>query len=162
MLSFCIFSMEECKSTKLNFEYVIKSACQKKISWETLAVIFDDLTTTLVQSKQAIEVLLKELQNIVEIKGKEPPYSHENDQFLLDVLDKEIREPIQQAVVPQNVEKGPILNKPASENHNPRKHYPEVETIDLDDEEELPNPGNQNSCNKSINSAKEAISMPNL
>ena len=38
---------------------------------------------------------------------------------------------------------------------NPRKQYPEVETIDLDDEEELPNPGNQNSCNKSINSAKE-------
>ena len=57
-----IFSMEENKSTKSNFEYFIKMALQKKISWETLMVFLDDLTPTLVQSKQAIEVLVKELQ----------------------------------------------------------------------------------------------------
>ena len=54
--------MEENKSTKSNFEYFIKMALQKKISWETLMVFLDDLTPTLVQSKQAIEVLVKELQ----------------------------------------------------------------------------------------------------
>ena len=37
-------------------------ALQRKISWETLLVFLHDLTPTLVQSKQAIEVLVKELQ----------------------------------------------------------------------------------------------------
>ena len=57
--------MEDGKSgTKLNFRYFIKMALQKKISWETLVVFLDDLTPTLVQSKQAIEVLVKELQTL--------------------------------------------------------------------------------------------------
>ena len=55
--------MEDSKSgTKLNYKYFIKMALQRKISWETLLVFLDDLTPTLVQSKQAIEVLVKELQ----------------------------------------------------------------------------------------------------
>ena len=54
--------VEESKSTKLNFDYFIKMALQKKISWETLVVFLDDLTPTLSKSKQAIEVLVEELQ----------------------------------------------------------------------------------------------------
>ena len=57
--------MEDGKSeTKLNFRYFIKMALQKKISWDMLLVFLDDLTPTLVQSKQAIEVLVKELQTL--------------------------------------------------------------------------------------------------
>ena len=55
--------------TKLNFTYFIQMALQKKISWETLLVFLDDLTPTLIQSKQAIEVLVKELQKLQSMSG---------------------------------------------------------------------------------------------
>ena len=65
LMNFYRIRMEDGKSeTKLNFRYFIKMALQKKISWETLVVFLDDLTPTLVQSKQAIEVLVKELQSL--------------------------------------------------------------------------------------------------
>ena len=62
--------MEESKSeTKLNFRYFIQMALQKKISWETLLAFLDDLTPTLIQSKQAIEVLVKEFQKLQSMSG---------------------------------------------------------------------------------------------
>ena len=62
--------MEESKSeTKLNFRYFIQMALQKKIYWETFLVFLDDLTPTLIQSKQAIEVLVKELQKLQSMSG---------------------------------------------------------------------------------------------
>lgn len=47
---------------KVDFEYFITMALEGKISWDTLVVFLDDLTPTLEKSKQAMNVLVKELQ----------------------------------------------------------------------------------------------------
>ena len=52
--------MEESKGT--NFEYFISMTLRNKISWNMLLVFLDDLTPTLVKSKQAIEILVKHLE----------------------------------------------------------------------------------------------------
>ena len=52
--------MEESKAA--NFEYFISMTLRNKIPWNMLLVFLDDLTPTLVKSKQAIEILVKHLQ----------------------------------------------------------------------------------------------------
>ena len=52
--------MGESKDT--NFDYFISMTLRKKIPWSMLLVFLDDLTPTLVKSKQAIEILVKHLQ----------------------------------------------------------------------------------------------------
>ena len=156
--------MEESKSTKLNFEYFIKMAVQKKISWETLLVFLDDLTPTLLKSKQAIEVLVNELQTLqfklqgnidddvsesVEIIEKVTPNSNEksgNSHFVVDVAEKE--EKITKIRLSQS-DKISTPTQNFAEIENPSKEYPEVEMINLEEDDELPNPGIQNSYNKS-------------
>ena len=49
----------------LDFQYFIKSAIQREISWKSLAYFLTDLATTLNQSKQVIRVLVKELEKWV-------------------------------------------------------------------------------------------------
>ena len=49
---------------KVDIEYFISMALQSKISWDTLVVFLDDLTPTLDQSKQAIKIIVKELQSL--------------------------------------------------------------------------------------------------
>ena len=51
------------QSEKVNFEYFIRLAIQKEITWNALEDLFDDLTPTLIKSKQLNKALLKELQN---------------------------------------------------------------------------------------------------
>ena len=84
-----IFRMEDGKSeTKLNFRYFIKMALQKKISWDTLLVFLDDLTPTLVQSKQAIEVLVKELQTL-QSKVQEDKVEDDEIVEIVDIINTE-------------------------------------------------------------------------
>ena len=45
---------------KLDFEYFITMAMQGKISWDTLLVFLDDLTSTLGKSKDLNVILVKE------------------------------------------------------------------------------------------------------
>ena len=52
--------MVESKDT--NFDYFISMTLRKKIPWSMLLVFLDDLTPTLVKSKQAIEILVRHLQ----------------------------------------------------------------------------------------------------
>ena len=59
-------------------------ALQEKISWDTLIVFLDDLTSTLDKSKQANIVLVKELQKMhfkLQEKGAE-----DNDIYIIDQL----------------------------------------------------------------------------
>ena len=160
--------MEENKSTKSNFEYFIKMALQKKISWETLMVFLDDLTPTLVQSKQAIEVLVKELQSL---QSKLQEDKVDNDEFfeIVEIVNTEIsnvsKEKPQSSAVDliQTKEKSSIsqaqkdgcnrktkISKPEVASHNDKVNCPEIcnyenevpeadEVIQLDDDEELPN-----------------------
>ena len=51
------------QSEKVNFKYFIKLAIQKEITWNALEGLFDDLTPTLIKSKQLNKALLEELQN---------------------------------------------------------------------------------------------------
>ena len=74
--------MEESKSTKLNFRYFIKMALQKKISWETLLVFLDDLTPTHPKSKQAIEVLVEELQAL-----QSKLHDNEDDGGIIEIVE---------------------------------------------------------------------------
>ena len=81
--------MEDGKSeTKLNFRFFIKMALQKKISWDTLLVFLDDLTPTLVQSKQAIEVLVKELQTL-QSKVQEDKVEDDEIVEIVDIINSE-------------------------------------------------------------------------
>ena len=48
----------------LDFEYFITMAMQNKISWDTLLVFLDNLTSTLGKSKELIAVLVKELHKM--------------------------------------------------------------------------------------------------
>ena len=75
--------MEESKSTKLNFRYFIRMALQRKISWETLLVFLDDLTPTLPKSKQAIEVLVMELQTL----NSKLQFDLEDDDGIVEIVE---------------------------------------------------------------------------
>ena len=54
------------ESKAANFEYFISMTLRNKIPWNMLLVFLDDLTPTLVKSKQAIEILVKHLQSLHE------------------------------------------------------------------------------------------------
>ena len=90
MYFLAIFRMEDgISETKLNFRYFIKMALQKKISWDTLLVFLDDLTPTLVQSKQAIEVLVKELQTL-QLKFQEVKVDNDDFFEIVEIVNSEI------------------------------------------------------------------------
>ena len=52
------------KENEQELKLFIQMAYQTKISWKALAIIIDHKTQTLDKSKQAIEILLENLQNI--------------------------------------------------------------------------------------------------
>ena len=49
----------------LDFEYFIKIAVRRDISWDSLAFMLTDLTTNLDRSKQVIRILVQELEKWV-------------------------------------------------------------------------------------------------
>ena len=57
-----IFNKES--DSEADFDYSIKMALNYKVSWTTLALMLQDMTPTLKQSRQLVKVLLKELQNL--------------------------------------------------------------------------------------------------
>ena len=52
------------------FEKSIRMALEEKLSWPILALLLDNMASTLVECKQLIKMILKELQTI-----------HKNEQF---------------------------------------------------------------------------------
>ena len=149
--------MEESKSTKLNFRYFIRMALQRKISWETLLVFLDDLTPTLAQSKQAIEVLVKELQalqtklqvnvgddDIVEIIENDTPndVSCQNVQQLINDLDiskdksengfRQFHVDATNPKVESQFDEIIAPTKDSAEMNKTKKEFPEVEIIDIE------------------------------
>ena len=59
-----IFNKES--DSEADFDYSIKMALNYKVSWTTLALMLQDMTPTLKQSRQLVNVLLKQLQNLQE------------------------------------------------------------------------------------------------
>ena len=72
------------QSEKVNFEYFIRLAIQKEITWNALEDLFDDLTPTLIKSKQLNKALLKELQNqnqnLAQVEFKSKLFQQDNDE----------------------------------------------------------------------------------
>ena len=52
--------------SEADFDYSVKMALNNKVSWPTLALMLQDMTPTLKQSRQLVKVLLKELQMLQE------------------------------------------------------------------------------------------------
>ena len=50
------------KRVKVDFQYFIQSAIQKKIAWDALVYFLTDLAPTLDQSKEIIKTLVQELE----------------------------------------------------------------------------------------------------
>ena len=73
-----------------NFEtdskYIIKMTLEHKFSWSTLALMLDEMTPTLNQSKQLVKVLLEELQNQ---QDKYQNLVHQTDRNAINVEDHE-------------------------------------------------------------------------
>ena len=81
------------QSEKVNFKYFIKLAIQKEITWSALEDLFDDLTPTLIKSKQLNKALLKELQNqnqnLAHIESKSKLFQQvDNDEALYQSNEK--------------------------------------------------------------------------
>ena len=72
------------QSEKVNFKYFIKLAIKKEITWKALEDLFDDLTPTLIKSKQLNKALLKELQNqnqnLAQVEFKSKLFQQDNDE----------------------------------------------------------------------------------
>ena len=60
--------MENSEKLEKYFENSIKMALEDKLSWSILASLLDDMASNLVECKQLIKILLKELQEIYMIK----------------------------------------------------------------------------------------------
>ena len=53
------------QSVRVDFQYFIQSAIEKKLSWESLAHFLTDLAPTLEKSRQVIKILVQELEKWV-------------------------------------------------------------------------------------------------
>ena len=54
------------ESSKIDFPNLITLALEKSLPWDSLCIIFDNVTLTQNQSKSVIKILLKELQKLQE------------------------------------------------------------------------------------------------
>ena len=65
---------------------IIRMTLEHKFSWTTLALMLDDMTPTLKHSKQLVNLLLNELQNL---QDKYQNLVHQNDKNFINVEDHE-------------------------------------------------------------------------
>ena len=63
-MSFCRLKMESNKSGNVDYKYFIDLALKKNISWNLVAMFFDESTSTLEKSKELNKILVEELKNL--------------------------------------------------------------------------------------------------
>ena len=78
---------------KTDFSYFVRMALESNIPWKSLSMILKDLTPTLIETREVISILLKELealQSTLKMKDKE-----------LALKDKTIQENVEQNSMPE-------------------------------------------------------------
>ena len=123
--------MEENKAT--NFEYFISMALRKKIPWNMLLVFLDDLTPTLVKSKQAIEILVKHLQCLDAKLQENQNINGTNEVTESDTIDVEIIDALEKSTVTE-IENKSHANKIVHVQGYTDQINPVVGTQDKDDQ----------------------------
>ena len=77
------------KKVKVDFQYFIQSAVQKKIPWNCLTIFLTDLATTLDESRQVIKILVQELEKWV-VSSELLKFENESIYFVNEVSSNHI------------------------------------------------------------------------
>ena len=82
------------KGTKTDFSYFVRMALQDNLAWKSLAMILKDFAPTLIETREVISILLKELealQSTLKKKDKELKM-YQNSNFTEEQIPILIRE----------------------------------------------------------------------
>ena len=126
-----------------SIQHFVKMVLRKDLSWATFASILNDMTSTLDKSKEVIGILIHILQSKLETDKTES----ENQVINVEKTNVQIGERDQSKPEVIQIEDEDEDNTKV----NPKTESDEIEMIDFEDGDELPNSGIQNCFNERSN-----------
>ena len=118
------------KGSKTDFSYLVGMSLQRRMPWETLALLLRDLAPTLEETREIISILLKELealQSSLQKKHKEFEEFQNHNKNSEELMQSDIHDQNNFTLEPSNDET--LLNTEAMEE--------DIEAVDFDEEKSI-------------------------